>query len=407
MVESGSGPPAVTTASRARMRVSLWWGIALVLAAFAAAHGPRLLRNLPKHHWEDFRHFRHNREQIHSLADCFRKPSAWAGGAEATYRPLSANLYYFAGRTLFENRPEAYHALDAGTYLLNALLLLLICRELLPGLVALLPPLLFVSRVAHEQDIAYTSNFDTLSYVALTLTALLLFVRARRHERRLGEALAVAAFAVALLCKEAAIMWPALVSLYGWLFDRARAWRKYLAAWAVAAAWALAYPRILQALYPSDQPRFLLDFSPAGILARYAAYLATFANGLVPRVDPEAAGWAMPPQVATLAGRAPAIALMAALVAFEMILLVLARWRPASVGEPARVTAFGLGWFFVATSPFVVFADRLFMRYCYMGHAGLALAVGGIAMGAWQSWHARARTEPPVTASPRPVSATS
>src|SRR5438477_5356119 len=219
MVVPRSAPVADARSSREATgaRRSAWWGIALVVAVFAGAQGPYLWRNLPKHHWEDFRHFRHNRDQVHSLRDCFVKPSAWAG-AEATYRPLSANLYYFVGRTLFANRPQAYHLLDAATYLLNGVLLLLLARELLPDLPALVGPVLFVSRSAHEQDIAYTSNFDTLSYAALCLLGLLLFVRGRRRERRAGEVAAVAAFAIALLCKEAAIVWPALVTLYGWIF---------------------------------------------------------------------------------------------------------------------------------------------------------------------------------------------
>jgi len=390
-------------------RSSPWWGVGLVVAAFLAGHGPHLWRNLPKHHWEDFRHFRHNRDEVHSLRDCFVKRSAWAG-AEATYRPLSANLYYFAGRTLFGNRPEAYHVLDAATHLVGGLLLYLLGRELLPDVPALLPPVLFVSRTAHEQDIAYTSNFDTLSYAALCLLGLFLFVRARRRERRAGEVAGVAAFAVALLCKEAAIAWPALVTLYGWIFDRASAWRKYVAGWAVAGAWALAYPRIVHALYPAEQPRFAFDFHPAGLLDRYAAYLLTFANTLVPPVDPEGAGWAMPPHVARLAATETGIVLAAVLVALTAGIVLLARLRPGHLGEAGRVVAFGLGWFIVSTAPFLAFADRLFMRYGYLGHAGIALALGGVAAGAqgwWTARHPRRDVAPPVQERARALSATS
>jgi hypothetical protein len=82
---------------------------------------------------EDGRHFHHNRQQVHSIADCFLVPSAWEGGAESTYRPLSANLYYLAGRSLFGNDVEVYHAIDAAAYLANGILLFLLCLELLPG----------------------------------------------------------------------------------------------------------------------------------------------------------------------------------------------------------------------------------------------------------------------------------
>lgn len=356
---------------------SLALGILLVLGSFAVEHGTHFVRNLPKHHWEDGRHFHHNRTNIHSLLDCFTQPSAWAGGAEATYRPLSANLYYYLGRRLFDNRPEVYHALDGAVFVLNAVLLLLICGELLPWPAAFLPPVLFASRWAHAQDFAYTSNFDTLSYVGLCLTGLLLFLRARRTERRLPEVLAAVAFGMALFCKEGAIVWPAILTVYGWLFDRVEAWRKYVAAWIVAGAWALAYTRIIHHLYPAEQPTFTLDWSVAGLLSRYAAYALSFFNSLVPKVDPEGSGWAMPPRVGALSGTAPAIVLIAALVVVEVAVLVAARLQPARVGPSLRVAAFGVAWFFAATAPYAILAHRLFIRYSYFGHAGLALAVGG------------------------------
>jgi hypothetical protein len=381
------------TADTARPSVRV--GIAIVLATFVVAHGPRVVHNLPKWHWEDGRHFHHNRQQIHSIADCFLMPSAWEGGAEATYRPLSANLYYFAGRSLFGNDIEVYHAIDATAHVANAVLLFLLCRHLLPGTFALVPPVFFVSRLAHRQDFDYTSNFDTLSYTALCLLGLLLFVTGRRRERRGPERLALVAFALALLCKEAAVVWPAILTAHGWLFDRPPAWRKYAAAWLVALLWLVCYLQMIHLLYPTGTPGFAFDFAPIGLLRRYAAYLLSFLNVLVPGVDPERAGWAMPPHVSTLAATAPMLVLTGGLVFAEAALMVLARGRPARVGQAGRVTAFGLAWFLAGTSPFAVLADRLFIRYSYFGHAGLAVAAGGIASAAVQWIRAgRTRTAP-------------
>jgi hypothetical protein len=402
-VESNRARTVATAAAR-----SLTLGIVLVVGAFAVEHGAHFVRNLPKHHWEDGRHFHHNRAHIHSLLDCFTQPSAWAGGAEATYRPLSANLYYYLGRRLFDNRPEVYHALDGAVFVLNAVLLLLICRELLPAPAAILPPVLFASRWAHAQDFAYTSNFDTLSYVALSLAGLLLFIRARRTERRGPEVLAALAFGLALFCKEGAVVWPAILTVYGWLFDRASAWRKYATAWILTGVWAVAYIQITHRLYPADQPGFRLDLTPPGLLSRYAAYALAFFNTLVPKVDPEGQGWAMPPEVSALSGTAPAIVLVAALVVIEVALLLRARIRPAAVGSAVRVATFGVAWFLVATAPYAVLAHRLFIRYSYFGHAGLALAVGGATVAATQSVidhlpHARTATaSAPSAAVPEP-----
>src|SRR5438477_1759143 len=144
-------PFRMPAARAASARTPVWVAVSLVLATFAVFHGARVVRNLHKWHWEDGRHFHHNREEIHSLADCFTKATAWSGGAEATYRPLSASVYYFTGRTLFHNRLEVYHSINAAVFVLNAVLLFLVCRHLLPGAWALVPPLLFVSRLAHLQ----------------------------------------------------------------------------------------------------------------------------------------------------------------------------------------------------------------------------------------------------------------
>ena len=353
--------------------------IAVVVGAFALVQGPRVIHNLPKWHWEDGRHFHHNRQQIHSIADCFLLPSAWEGGAESTYRPLSANLYYLAGRSLFGNDVEVYHAIDAAAYLANGILLFLLCRQLLPGPFALIPPVVFVTRLAHRQDFEYTSNFDTLSYAGLCLLALLLFVRARRQERRFPEAGAAFVFGLALLCKEAAVVWPALVTAYGWLFDRPAAWRKYVPGWVLAALWVVCYREMVHLLYPAGTPGFTLDFAPSHVLARYGAYLLGILNALVPTVDPEKAGWAIPPHLRAFAASTPLVVAMASLAAVDVVLLVAARWRPQLVGAAARVVAFGLTWFFAGTAPFVVLADRLFIRYTYFGHAGLSVAIGGLA----------------------------
>jgi hypothetical protein len=74
------------------------------------------------------------------------------------------------------------------------------------------------------------------------------------------------------------------------------------------------------------------------------------------------------------------------------------------LSPPLRVAVFGVAWFFVATAPYAVLAHRLFIRYTYFGHAGLALAVGGATAAAVESvqvQRARARVAspdpPPVT----------
>src|SRR5258708_17275020 len=133
---------------------------------------------------------------------------------------------------------------------------------------------------------------------------------------------------------------------------------------------------MIHLLYPSGTPGFVFDLTPKGLLTRYAAYLLSFLNVLVPDVDPEKAGWAIPPHVSALAATVPMRVVMACLVAAAAALMVAPRWRPARVGPSGRVAAFGLAWFLAGTSPFAVLAHRLFIRYTYFGHAGLAIVAG-------------------------------
>jgi hypothetical protein len=143
-----------------------------------------------------------------------------------------------------------------------------------------------------------------------------------------------------------------------------------------------AYRAVIHRMYPAETPGFALDFHPLGLLERYAAYLLSFVNRLVPKVDPEHAGWAVPPHIATMAEGAPILLLMGSLVILAGALSAWSRVRPASVSRPARVVAFGLVWFLAGTAPYAVLGERLFMRYSYVGHAGLAVALGGLTAAA-------------------------
>jgi len=334
----------------------------LVIAAAAAAHGPRVVHNLPRHHWEDLRFFRHSRTQIHSLAECFVRPSAWPG----LYRPLSTNVYYFLGRKVFGNDVVPYHVVSAIVFVANGVLLFWIARELLPGAWALAPPILFVSRFAHVQVVTYGSEFQALSSTFFSLVSIDLFLLSRRRRGVGLEAVSVLAFALALLCKETVVALAAIVLLYGLLYDRRGSWPHYLAHPAVAALWAAGFVLLFRRSAVYEPTGFGYDVS-AAILPRYAAYLLVFSDLLVRRtVD-----LAFPERLEAMAWTLPAIGAFLLLLALEAAAILAAR----RLGPALRAAAFGFGWFLLGMAPFVVLRDRLFMRYTYFGHAGLAIAV--------------------------------
>ena len=341
-------------------------GAILVLGALAVAHGPAAYRNLHRRHWEDRRFFVHNRENIASVGECFTKPSTWPG----LYRPLTTNCYYLVGRELWDNRIEVYHAINLAVFAANGLLLLGLCRRWMPPPWSWLAPALFVSRLAHGQVVAYSSEFQALLSVFFALLAMRLFLSGRARERGWLEALSLVAFVLALLSKEAVVAWAALLCLHGWLFDRPSAWRRYLPPLAVAAAWVLLLTFVIRPVVTPEPTGFEYDFSTA-MLGRTLAYLLAFFNVLCWNLP---ADMTMAPGAEDLAGSLGAQLVFVALLVAEGAAVWWLRRRPAVETAP-RLAVFGLGWFLLAVAPFVVFRDRLFMRYGYFPHAGLAVGV--------------------------------
>jgi len=371
----------------------------LILAVAGAVHGSAVRRNFSRHHWEDWRFFRHDRALIHSPLDCFTRPSAWPG----LYRPLSTNCYYLVGRWLFGNRIEPYHVVNGAFFLMNAVLLLGIARSLGAGTWAVVPPALLASRIAHRQVLLYTSEIQALLSVFFSLAALWLFLAARaRPGRSRLDAAALAAFGLGLLSKESAAAVPAIVTAYGWLYDRRGAWTRYALWWAVAAAWAVLFATVFRGVSGHQPTGYAYDLS-AAVLTRYVSYFLLFLNSLVYPVD----NWEVVTRVPLLAhSLAVRAAVGTAALAAGAVLAAARRLGQGKAASCLRRIALGGAWFVAGTAPFVIFQDRLFMRYSYFGHAGLALAAGAFLELLWCVGRERLIPETAAATSPSTAPAT-
>src|SRR6185503_4268813 len=147
------------------------------------------------------------------------------------------------------------------------------------------------SRLAHWQTLLYTSEFQGLFSMLLALIAIGCALSTRKGRGAdppapawPREALGLLAFALALLSKESAAAVPAIVSAATWLYAP-RAWRRDLAWWALALAWALPFALVLRGLGGSADTGYAYDVSPLGIARRTAGYVLMFANNSVDRHD--------------------------------------------------------------------------------------------------------------------------
>ena len=381
MSPGGGGPRETDFRGRSRPR-ELGVGAVVVLLALAVAQGPTFLEHLHRRHWEDHRFFVHNHRNISTLGECFTRPSAWPG----LYRPLTTNCYYFLGRHLWKDRIEVYHAVNLACFAGNGLLLLWLCLDWMPARWAWLAGALFVSRLAHHELISDSVEFQGLASVFFALLASKLFLDGRKSDRRAPEALALPFFVLALLCKESVVVWPAIVCLHGWLFDRPSAARRYLPPVLTAVAWALLLALVIWPRVTPEPTGFAYDLS-AEVVERYTAYLLVFLNPL---------SWGLPydsdmsPAVLSLAVSGVAQIAFGALVLGEGAAIWRGRRRPLA-GNAGRLAVFGYGWFLVASAPYVVLRDRLFMRYSYFPHAGLAVASSALAWALEERFRRRHR----------------
>jgi hypothetical protein len=353
----------------------------LCTVGLAAAHRSRIAENWHAIQGEDTLFFQYNDANIHSLSDCFVKRGVWAG----LYRPLSTNLYYYLGSRLLDNRIESYHVINLVFVILNAVLLFRLAESLLGTWCAMIPAVLFASRIAMVEVVLNTCEFQGLSYTFFTIISIDLFVRSYRSDSSWPLTLSAFAFVLALLSKESAIVLPAILIVYGWLFEDSIFTLRYFVHALIALLWVILFVAVLRPLFGNQATGFGYDFSVSNILRNYDAHFLDFSNLLLTPLE----SYVMPDSVAVLAGKLYVRLLFCVLTLSEIAILLFPRFlRPQGL----RVVVFGFAWFLIATLPFTIFADRLFMRYSYLGHAGLALCVGGLveSMVGWFSTRRRA-----------------
>ncbi len=347
------------------------WLIAgsLLLLVITLAHGSAVRANWSVLHWEDALFFEHVRDLLDKPWQCFTHPSLWPG----LYRPITTNCYYTLGGIFFDHQIEFYHAINLLVYGLNALLLYGLARHVLAMPHALLAMALFASRSAHAEVVTNTVEFQILAATAFALLALLLFIHALQRQQWSLLAVVYAALILLFLSKEAAVATIALLPLYVWLFFRAIRWRYLLIAMGMVAGTVLLFLAALYSFVEGESTGFGFAATPATVLQNIATYFWSFSNWFAH----DEQNLILPDRLAAMGASTAGQALF---LLWLGLLLVLAIWKQR-IGHAGRLVAFGGLCFLLMIAPYTILVDRLFMRYGYASHAGLALAAA--ALVAW------------------------
>jgi tetratricopeptide (TPR) repeat protein len=224
--------------------------------------------------WDDEPLITNNSLLAHSRpADVFSRgfwagsPEQLAGPSASYYRPL-VTLSLWLDLHVSHANPVWFHLFNTLLYALAAVAVTMVLWELLhSGVWALLGGLLFVAHSSHVESVAFISGrTDVMLTLFVGIAGFALLRSLGRHNRWWWLAV-LPAFALALLSKETAVLFPLLVVLapllLGVKYDR-RYWLLVMATLAVLAGYFLLRAAVVPQVMPIDtRTNFLVRLAAA------------------------------------------------------------------------------------------------------------------------------------------------
>ena len=144
-------------------------------------------------------------------------------GNPLAYRPLTQHFYFYFNQLLFDLDPTGHHLSNLLVHLVNGLLVFWLARRWISPGSAWIAAALFWFHPAHFYEVFWVSGISQSGFVFCLLSVL--YCWSRKDEDRWGRYWRLGAWvaaAAAFLSKEDAVMLPAIVTVFSWLFGLAR-----------------------------------------------------------------------------------------------------------------------------------------------------------------------------------------
>lgn len=308
---------------------------------------------------------------------------AFFPGAATSWRPLSV-LSYIVNRSLFGETWRSWRLVYLAVHIANGLLLMSLLGRFLPAGAAFAGAAIFLLHPIHAEAINQISYNEDLMASALLLAAVLLLLRWLGRPTPGGTAAVVGAYALALLAKETALLFPLVVAAW-FLADRGgrdgdgeRRGRPAMAALVGGTTVAYLWLQLAVMRNPFDRRPVeplggMLSSGVPAVLRLVADYLRRFVwpSGLAVTYAYPASSWSDP---AVLAGLG-ALAALAALAAWGIV-----RRRPAVAAASVAVLGGLAPVYYNATHPGYQYG---YDHYLYTPSLGLMalLAAGWASLG--------------------------
>jgi len=161
---------------------------------------------------DDFFHYRiaeaNSLKEFISFFDLTNAPFGWG-----YYRPLTTQVLYFLGRTLFNFNPMIMHAVAFLMFFMVVFLVFKLIRALSKNnLAAYLGTFFYATSAAHFSHLYSIANQE-LGHAIFFLSSTLAFINFLEKKKLKYYFLSLLAFVIALTCKEFALMLPIVLAL--------------------------------------------------------------------------------------------------------------------------------------------------------------------------------------------------
>jgi len=293
------------------------------------------------------------------------------------YRPISDPGFFALAHRLFGLDPVGWHLLLVAAVVLTGLAVVrLACALGLGGTAALIAGCIYVSRDFAYPSLIWASGFSDVGSALFGMTALWLFARWLTDRSRRLRIASVAAFALAILTKETAIVIVGLALLL-YLFrtsGRTGAWPRVRGI--AGALWPLLLVGIPVAIVQLRLARFdeaygqeLYALEPgAHLFAIWPVYLLWSFVGVREAIDASGLRWAL--IVAAYAALATAV-----IVARRARSLSGQRSHDEARVTPGAVALFGCAWLIIGLGPALLAPGRVLTNYLALPAVGPIIAV--------------------------------
>jgi tetratricopeptide (TPR) repeat protein len=154
----------------------------------------------------------------------------WSGHADwkMYYRPL-INVTYLVDYQVWQLKPLGYHLTNVVAHTAVSLLVFRVCSLLLGDwLTAFVAALVFAIHPVHSQSVSFIAGRTDVVATLFFLIAFILYHRWRVRGGGIEYAGSAAAFLLALLSKEVAVVLPVVLVAYEWAFPREPGLRPFL-----------------------------------------------------------------------------------------------------------------------------------------------------------------------------------